>query len=304
MLQITGEARFADAIESVLHNAAMAGVGLDGTRFFYTNTLRQLDRMPVEDFRWPRQREPYISCFCCPPNLVRTIAEVGGYAYGRDGDGVWVHLYGGNALRTTLEGGGRLGLSQETDYPWDGRVKITIAEAPAQEVAIRLRIPGWARGASLAINGAPHPRRPEPGTYSEVRRAWSSGDVVELDLPMPVRLMQAHPLVEEARNQVAIRRGPLVYCAESTDLPEGVRVEDLVIPRGIALEPRFDPGLLGGVTVLEGRAASVREPDWTGALYRELAEATAKSFHLRLIPYFAWGNRGRSEMSVWLPLGG
>jgi hypothetical protein len=281
----------------------MAGVGLDGTRFFYTNTLRQLDRMPVEDLRWPRQREPYISCFCCPPNLVRTVAEVGGYAYGRDADGVWVHLYGGNTLRTTLEGGGRLGLSQETDYPWDGRIRLNVTEAPTREVGIRLRVPGWARDAAMTINGAPSPRRPEPGAYALVRRVWSPGDVVELTFPMPARLMRAHPLVEEARNQVAIRRGPLVYCVESPDLPEGVRVQDVTIPRGIALEPRFDPGLLGGVTVLEGRASAVREPDWTGSLYRELAEAPARPFALRLIPYFAWGNRGQSEMSVWLPLG-
>lgn len=302
MLQITGEARFADAIETVLHNAAMAGVSLDGTRFFYTNTLRQLDEMPVEGLRWPRQREPYISCFCCPPNLVRTIAELGGYAYGRDGDRVWVHLYGGNTLRTTLDGG-RFGLSQETDYPWDGRVRITVTEAPPREVSLRLRVPGWARDAALSVNGAAHPARPEPGTYAEVRRAWSPGDVVELTLPMPVRLMQAHPLVEEARNQVAVRRGPLVYCVESTDLPAGVRVQDVVIPRGIDLKPRFDTGLLGGVAILEGRAEAWREPDWSGTLYRELEKTRPEPFALRLIPYFAWGNRGRSEMSVWMPLG-
>jgi uncharacterized protein len=215
-----------------------------------------------------------------------------------------VHLYGGNTLRTTLDRGGRFGLSQETDYPWDGRIRITVTEAPAREVSIRLRIPAWARGASLSMNGASHPRPPEPSTYAEVRHAWSPGDVIELTLPMPVRLMQAHPLVEEVRNQVAVQRGPVVYCVESTDLPGGVRVQDVVVPRGIDLKPRFDPGPLGGVTVLEGRAEARREPDWTGSLYRELATTPPKPFDLRLIPYFAWGNRGRSEMSVWLPLGG
>jgi DUF1680 family protein len=302
MLQVTGEARFADVIETVLHNAAMAGVSLDGTRFFYTNTLRQLDRMPTE-LRWSRQREPFISCFCCPPNLVRTIAEIGGYAYGRAGDRVWVHLYGGNTLRTTLDGGSRFGLAQETDYPWDGRVKITVTEAPTRDVSLLLRVPGWARDATLLVNGAPASHRPEAGTYAEVRRRWSVGDVAELTLPMPVRLMQAHPLVEEARNQVAVRRGPLVYCVESTDLPESVRVQDVVIPREIVLKPRHDPGLLGGVTVLEGRAESWREPDWSGQLYRELTTSPPKAFGLRLVPYYTWGNRGPSEMSVWMPLG-
>jgi DUF1680 family protein len=303
MLQITGEARFADVLETVLHNAAMAGISLDGTRFFYANTLRQLDRMPVEDLRWPRQRESYISCFCCPPNLVRTIAEAGAYAYGRASDKVWVHLYGGSTLSTTIGDGARFRLSQETQYPWDGRITLTIAEAPTWDVSIRLRIPAWASHASLHINGTPHPRNPEAGTYAEVRRTWTAGDVIALDLPMPPRLMQAHPLVEEARNQVAVRRGPLVYCVESTDLPDGLRVQDVIIPRGIDLRPRFDPELLGGVTVLEGRAEARHEPDWSGQLYRELATSPPRPFDLRLIPYFAWGNRGPSEMSVWLPLG-
>jgi DUF1680 family protein len=302
MLQITGEARFADVLEIVLLNAAMAGVSLDGTRFFYANTLRQLDRMPA-DLRWSRRREPFISCFCCPPNLVRTVAEAGGYAYGRAGDRLWVHLYGGNTLDTTLEDGARFRLSQETNYPWDGRVTITVAEAPSREASVLLRIPAWAGGVTLRVNGATQSRRPEAGTYAEVRRAWAAGDVVELNLPMPPRLLQAHPLVEEARNQVAVRRGPLIYCVESTDLPGGVRVQDVVIPRGIGLKPRFDPEVLGGVTVLEGRAEAWREPDWSGQLYRELSTSPPEPFDLRLIPYFAWGNRGPSEMSVWLPLG-
>jgi DUF1680 family protein len=302
MLQITGEARFADVLELVLYNAALAGVSLDGTRFFYTNTLRQLDRMPVE-LRWPRERVPYLSVFCCPPNLARTVAEAGNYAYGRSGDKVWVHLYGGNTLDTTLDGGARLALTQQTDYPWDGRVTITVDAAPKTDCSLLLRIPGWARGAALRLNGTPVARRPEPGSYFELRRAWSAGDVVELAFPMPAVLMEAHPLVEEARNQVAVRRGPIVYCLESADLPGGVRVQDVAIPRTIELKPRFDPALLGGLTVLEGRAEAWPAGDWSGKLYRELPDASPKAFDLRLIPYYAWGNRGHSEMTVWMPLG-
>ena len=301
MLQITGEARFADVLETALLNAAMAGVNLDGTRFFYTNTLRQLDEMPAE-LRWSRRREPFISCFCCPPNLVRTVAESGGYAYGRAGDAVWIHLYGSNTLDTTLDGGARLQMAQETDYPWDGRVSLTVNEAPPRELAVRLRVPGWARDATLSVNGAARPH-PEPGTYAEIRRVWSVGDIVALTLPMPPRLMQAHPLVEEARNQVAVQRGPLVYCLESNDLPDGVRVQEVALARGIAMKPRFDPDLLGGVMVLEGRAEARHEPGWSGQLYRALPTSPPTAIDLRLIPYFAWGNRGPSEMSVWLSLG-
>ena len=302
MLQITGEARFADVLETVLYNALLAGISLEGTRFFYVNTLRQLDRMPV-DLRWSRQREPFISCFCCPPNVVRTIAEIGSYAYGKSDDKVWVHLYGSNTLDTEMTDGSRLKLSQETDYPWDGRVKITIVAAPERPCTLMLRIPGWARGATLSLNGMPVQRRPEPGTYVETRRAWSAGDVLDLTLPMPVRLLQAHPLVEEARNQVAVGRGPLVYCLESIDLGKDVRISDVVIPHGIELRPRFDPELLGGVTVLEGRAEVWPDEEWSGQLYRELSAAPPTATELRLIPYYAWGNRGKSEMTVWMPLG-
>jgi DUF1680 family protein len=302
MLQITGEARFADIVELVLHNAALAGVSLDGTCFFYVNTLRQLDVMPVE-LRWSREREPFISCFCCPPNLVRLIAEVGSYAYGQAEDKVWVHLYGGNTLDTRLADGSRLCLTQKTDYPWDGHVTITVVAAPERACSLLLRIPAWARDAALTLSGRPLPEQPEPGTYVEIRRTWSAGDVLSLTLPMPVRLMEAHPLVEEARNQVAVQRGPIVYCLESTDLAANVALSDVVVPRGIVLTPRHDPALLGGVTVLEGRAEAWPGARWSAQLYRELSPGPSVAIDLKLIPYFAWGNRGRSEMTVWMPLG-
>jgi hypothetical protein len=302
MLQITGESRFADVLELVLYNGALSGVSLDGKRFFYVNTLRQSDRMPVE-LRWSRTRQPFISCYCCPPNLVRTIAEVGNYAYGQSDRGVWVNLYGSNVLDAELIRGGRLKLRQETDYPWDGRVKIAMEAAPAGDYSMMLRIPGWAIGAAVAINGIPANRPVPPGHYFEVRRAWSAGDVLELHFPMPARLIQAHPLVEEARNQVAVQRGPVVYCLESPDLPKGVSVADVTIPRGIEMKPRFAGELLGGVAILEGKAEAVIEPAWGKELYRALAPAATRPVDLTLVPYYAWGNRGPSEMTVWMPLG-
>jgi DUF1680 family protein len=301
MLHLTGEAKYADVLELVLYNAALAGVSLDGTAFFYTNTLRQLDRMPAE-LRWSRTRQPYISSFCCPPNLARTIAEAANYAYGKSDRAVWVHLYGAGELSTDLNGGPRVRLTQATDYPWDGRVRITVGVDRPATFAVRLRIPGWARGAAVAVNGAPDAGPVAPGTYHELRREWAAGDVIELTLPLRPHLIEANPLVEEARNQVAVKRGPLVYCLESTDLPAGVTVQDVVIPTGIELRPRYAADLLGGVTVLEGAARAAPAPAWPRALYREFTPAAAKPVPIRLIPYYAWGNRGRSEMSVWLPL--
>jgi DUF1680 family protein len=245
------------------------------------------------------------SCFCCPPNLVRTIAETSTFTYGRSPAAIWVHLYASSVLETEVAPGSRFGLTQQTDYPWDGRVRITVDAAPASACSLRFRIPGWATGASLNLNGNTLPERLEAGRYIDLARVWSAGDVVELTLPMDARLMQAHPLVEEVRNQVAIQRGPIVYCLESVDLPDGIGVLDVVIPRDIVLRPRFEAGLLGGVTVLEGRGEARAEPGWSKQLYRELsATARSRAIDLRLVPYYAWGNRGHSEMTVWIPLGG
>jgi uncharacterized protein len=300
MLQITGEAKYADVLEVALHNAVLAGVSLGGKRFSYTNTLRQLDTMPAR-LRWPRRREEWISCYCCPPNVARTVAAASTYAYGRSARGVWAHLYGGSTLDTTLPDGRRVKLRQETDYPWDGRVKITFELAPAGEVSLFPRVPGWADGATLTVNGKPVPVT--PGRYAEVRRAWATGDTVELTLPLRPRLMEAHPLVEEARNQVAVMDGPLVYCLESTDLPRDVGLQSVALPRDVKLTPRFDRGLLGGVTVLEGKAEFAAGRSWGNELYRELKPSAPRPVDVKMIPYFAWGNRGKSEMTVWVPLG-
>jgi DUF1680 family protein len=214
---------------------------------------------------------------------------------------VWVHLYAGSRLDTRL-GGSAVVLTQETGYPWDGAIKITLDQAPAAEMALRLRIPGWANDWSIAVNGKAGEVSAGPGSYAVLKRRWSPGDTVELSLPMPVRLIEAHPKVEEARNQVAIQRGPIVYCLEGIDLPQGVSLADVHIERDIRLSPRHDRALLGGVTVLEGDAWCAPAGDWRGSLYRTLGTEPARSMPLRLIPYYAWNNRDVTEMSVWLPL--
>jgi DUF1680 family protein len=302
MLQITGEAKYADVLEQVLHNAVLAGVSLNGTNFFYTNTLRQLDRMPAE-LRWSRTRQPYFGSFCCPPNVARLVAESSNYVYGVADKAVWVHQYGASELATDVPGIGRVKLTQETDYPWDGRVRLTVGVERPATFEVRVRIPGWTRGAAVAVNGAAIDEPIKSGSYLVVRREWRAGDSIALTLPMPARVVEAHPLVEEARNQVAVMRGPLVYCLESTDLPAGVSVLDVALPVGAELRPRFDARLLGGVAVLEGRGEQRTGAAWGRELYRDVALAAPKPIDLRLVPYFAWANRGRSEMSVWLPVG-
>lgn len=301
MFELTGEAKYVDVLEVALFNAALAGVSLDGTRFLYTNPLRVSDP-PATDLRWPRERQPFLSSFCCPPNLARTIAQVAQFAYGKSDRGVWVNLYGTSELTTDLPGGRRLTVAQSTDYPWDGRVRLAVGVDRPTTFSVLLRIPAWADGATASVNGTPVVR-PAPGTYHEIRREWSAGDTVDVSLPLRPRLVEANPLVEETRNQVAVQRGPVVYCLESPDLPTGVRLRDVMISADINVRPRVLPsGPLRGATVLEGRAVARQSPEWRNDLYREVTPSASTPIELRLIPYYAWGSRGRSEMTVWLPL--
>jgi DUF1680 family protein len=301
MLATTGEAKYADEMERTLYNAVLAGVSLDGTRFFYTNALRRLDQMPAP-LRWSRQREPWISCFCCPPNVARTIARVHEMAYGRSPGTLWVHHYGGSILDTTLPETGRIRLIQTTNYPWEERVSVRLESTPDAEWVLRLRVPTWATGATLAVNDKPWSVQPAAGSYVEIRRIWTPGDTVELILPQRTRLLQSHPLVEETHGQVAVRRGPIVYCLESLDLPAGTSLKNVSVPRDIEWKAEAAPAELGSVIALSGKLSASDEPAWGKELYRDLPAATPRTISARLIPYFTWGNRGPSEMSVWLPL--
>ena len=302
MLAMTGEARFADIVELVLYNSALSGISLDGTRFFYTNTLRQEAELPFE-LRWSRTREPHIPLsFCCPPNIVRVIAEAGSYAYSLSDDGVWAHLYGSSIFTASLNNGIHVKLTQQTDYPWDGSVKINFDVPSPANFAVHLRIPGWASGAAVQINGQSHQGVAQPGTYITLQRTWATGDVIELDLPMRATLLEAHPLVEECRQQVAIKRGPVVYCLESVDLPEGVRMSEIALPHDIELTPQWGDGVLQNIVVLNGRVERIAAGDWSQQLYREFRPKNGQPFDVTFIPYYAWDNRGLSEMTVWMPV--
>ena len=308
MLLLTGDARFADIMERVFYNSMLSAISLDGQRYFYTNPLRRcgpeaplLSQDSVQ--RWPNTTpDSPVHCFCCPPNLARTIAQLQTYAYGVSENAAWIHLYGSSQLSTHLPGGEAVNLTQTTDYPWDGRITIRVEKAPEQEMALRFRIPGWAESVAVTCNGKPVAGTFRPGTYGEIRRRWSSGDIVEINLPMPVAMEESHPLVEENRNQVAVMRGPLVFCLESMDLPKDVALEDVRIPREAEWKARHEARLLTGVTVLETQGEALPQATDAGALYRRLPSGNPVSVPLRLIPYYAWANRGQSQMSVWLPV--
>lgn len=301
MFLASGEAKHIDVMELALYNSVLSGVSLSGTDFFYTNPLRVTETGPTK-LRWSRTRVPFVTSFCCPPNVARTIAEIGGYAYCKSDNAIWVNLYGSNTLDTRLPSGSRVQLKQRTEYPWTGKVHVTFAECPKEPMELKLRIPGWAKSATLKVNGESCATDLASGTYASLKRIWQPGTEVVLDFEMPPKLIESHPLVEETRNHLAVKRGPIVYCLESIDLPEDTSLTDLRIPANVKLRTRFDAELFDGVTVVEGTFLRKASNSWQGKLYREFDRGEATSVFTKLIPYFMWSNRGPSEMSVWLPL--
>ena len=226
-----------------------------------------------------------------------------GYMYSTSVEGLWVHHYGGNKLATDLPDGGKIRLTQTTDYPWAGDIRISLDEVDSdRQFAVMLRIPGWTRQVALLVNGEATDQALRPGSYVALERVWRTGDVIELVLPMPVKMLVADPRIEQVRNQVAVKRGPIVYCLESVDLPEDVRFDDVHIPREAKWLARHEPKLLGGVTVLETEAVVAKTYDGSTGLYGDLILEQPHHIKIQLIPYYAWNNRGEPKMSVWLPL--
>jgi len=307
MLALTGDAKYAEVMERVLYNSMLSALGVDGRDFFYTNPLRRIRGVPLlsndAPARWPDTTPASpVHCFCCPPSVARTLAELSGWAYGVSENAVWVHLFGGSTFED-----GSIRLTQTTRYPWDGHVTIAIEKTPETPWTLRLRIPAWAQGARLQVNGRDAgvgwaSAHAVPATYVSLERRWSPGDTIQLELPLDVVLVEAHPLVEETRNHVAVMRGPIVYCLESVDLPQSVALDDVRLPRRPVWQVRHDADLLRGVTVLETQGVVVPRSNTSSALYRHVPDGSPERIPLRLIPYYAWSNRGPSDMTVWIPL--
>jgi uncharacterized protein len=299
MLQLTGNAKYADVMELSLYNSVLSGVSMDGNKFFYTNPLAAAKNFPY-DLRWSGGRQKYISkSNCCPPNAVRTIAEVNDYMYSIGEDGLYINMYGGNVLSTELHDGTKLVLEQVTNYPWDGKITILIKENLSKSLNIHLRIPDWCKNYSVKINNVFPKFKLFKNGYL-VFGGWESGDKIELILDMPVKLLESNPLVEATKNQVTVKRGPIVYCLESADLPQQ-NIFDVMIPTSIKLQPvpmKIDNG---NVMCLVGYAKILQATNWKNTLYKEVNKTT-KPIKIKLIPYYAWANRGQTDMTVWMNL--
>lgn len=300
MFQITGKAKYMDVLELALYNSVLSGMNLEGDKFLYNNPLNVSKALPFEQ-RWGNERRGYIALSnCCPPNITRTLAQVGNYAYSLAEDGLYVNLYGSNELDSKTSNGERLKLRQKSNYPWDGAVEITIDKVPKELYKIYLRIPGWSRNSQILVNGKPFSKPSESETYFVIERYWKKGDIITLKMPMPVELMQANPLVEETKNQVSVKRGPIVYCLESEFLPNNVSINEVILDTTSSFLTQ--PILIKGRELVGIKAkVNVRDtPSWNKQLYRPLEDASTTYHKVVLIPYFAWGNRGATEMSVWL----
>lgn len=293
------DSRYIDVMERTLYNGLISGVSLDGETFFYPNPLESAGQ---------HARSPWFGVACCPSNITRFMASVPGYVYAQRGDALWVNLYMASNADIKLDNGRTVKIVQQTRYPWDGAVKMTVSPDQSAAMTIRVRIPGWARNEPvpsdlysftdksadpvvLKVNGKPVPLQIDKG-YAAVSRTWKPGDLIELTLPMPVRRVVANDQVAADRGRVTLQRGPIVYAAEWPDNPDS-RVRNLVLPDSASLTAEFKPALLNGVTVVKSKAVALAY-DAQGKVRKTEQEFTA-------IPYYAWSNRGRGQMIVWLP---
>ena len=304
MLHVKGESKYADIIELVLFNSGLSGISIEGKDYFYANPLRMVHGSRVykahENDTESPEREPYLECFCCPPNLVRTIAKSSKWAYSLSKNGIAVNLYGGNKLDTKLSDGSVLKLTQTTNYPWEGAVNITIDKCKTDPFEILLRIPDWAAGTTIMLNGKKLSKKIKAGSFTKIKREWKKGDSITLEMPMDIHLVEGHPRIEEVRNQVAVKRGPIVYCIESPDLPKNTKILDVYIDGKAPLTVKHRPKFLGGVATIEGNL--LLRSDEHSNMYQTIQKPKWTNRSTQLVPYFAWSNRGMAEMTVFMPV--
>lgn len=305
MFAIDPQAKYFDIIERSMLNLSIASVSLSGDRYFYQNALRRVKELDHE-LMWPLQRSETLTCFCCPPNMARIIGESSEYAYMISDDSVYTGMYGANTAKFELNNGAAFTLEQKTEYPWDGHVVMEFKDVQKDvPVSVKLRIPGWASGGYISVNGKKlvDLDKSHAATYFSVNVEKLAGAKIELHLEMPVRLTVAHSYLEETVNQVAVERGPLLYCLESPDVPLP-ELADFMLPASAKFEAV--PYEINGKKILSLETDGVtmkwsKEKD-REALYQTLEVQGPERVHARLIPYFAWDNRGDGEMMVWLPV--
>jgi len=262
MNQMTGDAKYADVMERSLYNGVLAGMSLSGDRFFYVNPLESAG---------DRQRYAWFGCACCPSNICRFLPSIGGYIYGTSKNRVWVNLYVGNSAEFKVNGK-KFAISMETEYPWDGAVRITIEKATGAD--IMLRVPDWCNDYCFTVRGKDYEPAIENG-YARIEGRWNAGDVIEIDMDITPQMIAADPRVKADEGKRAVCRGPLVYCAEEVDNPD---IDAISFTPATTFEEAEEPELLDGIVKLTSD---------NGA---------------ELVPYYSWCNREKGKMKVWIDL--
>ncbi|HUW61475.1 MAG TPA: beta-L-arabinofuranosidase domain-containing protein [Candidatus Bathyarchaeia archaeon] len=293
------DAKYADIVEQVAYNGLLSGLALDGEHYFYVNPLAS---------RGAHNRQPWFGCACCPTNLVRWVPSLPGYVYARDKSGLYVNLYVAGSGKVSMPRG-EVTISQQTNYPWDGAIRLTFMLPKPATFTLNLRIPGWCENYTVAVDA--HSLATEVGTetltppvrngYARIERRWAPGDTITLNLAMPVRRVYANPHVAADVGRVALQRGPIVYCLEGMD--NAGRVRSMALPPDEPVTAEYRPDLLGGVTVLTGRALARLPENWNGAAPARLYK-TGVAFEevdFTAVPYCVWDNRDPGPMVVWLP---
>jgi hypothetical protein len=291
------DSKYFDVLERALYNGVISGVSLSGDKFFYDNPLESVHN---------HDRAPWFGCACCPGNITRFMASVPGYVYTTDEHSIFVNLFAAGNASIAL-GSDTIGVSQQTRYPWEGKVVVSIDRATGKQFGLKIRIPGWAQNQavpsdlyqftdqnaekySIQINGKETSSELVNG-YAVLNRNWKNGDRIEIDFPMPVQKVAANPTVENDRGKLAYQRGPLVYCFEDKDNNNGWLFDNFASSE-TPVETTFEENLLGGVVTLSMKGNKVGHSGNT---------RTIESVALKAIPYYVWNNRGTSNMLIWMP---
>ena len=293
MFLATGDSRYEDVLERALYNGVISGVSLSGDRFFYDNPLESMGQ---------HERQAWFGCACCPGNVTRFMASVPNYMYATQGKDIFVNLYIQSTAHLSTSQN-KMEIRQTTDYPWDGKIRMTVHPEKKQTFALRCRIPGWAqdrpvptdlyhytgkgKGYTIQVNGKDAEFRVENG-YAVILRKWKKGDTVELDFPMDVRRVEARGEVEDDWGKAAIERGPIVYCIEDKDQPDSL-IFNKFIPTGTTISATYAPDMLNGIVTLEGTAQAIGR------------DGKTTDVPFKAIPYSVWNNRGAAQMAVWIP---
>ena len=295
---LTGESKYIDVLERSLYNGALDGLSLSGDRFFYGNPLATNGNY---------ERREWFGTACCPANIARLIASLGNYIYAKSDDAIWVNLFVGSNTTIPLAKG-NVYVQQQTNYPWDGNIKINVSPEKKLKCKLMVRIPGWAQNQPvpgdtyqylqmsdlhfmLTVNGQPAQYTMQNG-YAVIEREWKKGDSVNLELPMDIKRITATDKIKDDRNRVALERGPLVYCLEHTD--NNGEAMNIILPDQANLSSAYNAGLLNGVVTISGEATVVK-PTADGSGIETIKQ------NITAIPYYAWANRGQGQMQIWIP---